>query len=113
MGKTRQVARCGCLAAAQLLITMVIAPALFGQVSASLSGVVTDQSGSVISGARVTAKNLATAAVRTTSSSVTGQYRIFSLPVGNYEVRATKQGFAEQIHTGIRLEIGQDAQVHL
>ena len=36
---------------------------------------------------------------------------MLSLPIGQYEVRVAKQGFAEQIRTGIRLVVGEDANV--
>lgn len=88
---------------------LIFAPALSAQVSATLSGIVTDQSGATISGAAVTVRNLETGAGRTTTTEEAGQYRVFSLPIGEYEVRVTKQGFAEQIRTGIRLVVGQDA----
>src|SRR5215472_629578 len=56
------------------------------QVSASLSGVITDPSGAAVVGASVTAKSLDTGASRTTATDQTGRYRFF-LPVGLYEVR--------------------------
>jgi hypothetical protein len=83
------------------------------QMSASLSGTVTDQSSAIVSGARVTVKNLETGAVRTTTTTQAGRYEVVSLPIGDYEVRVTKQGFAEGIRTGIRLVVGQDASVDL
>ncbi len=83
------------------------------QVSATLSGIVTDQSGAVVSGATVTATNGETRATRTTASDGAGRYQIFALPVGEYEVRAARQGFADQIRSGIHLVVGQDATVDL
>ena len=104
--------RKGCGGLARLIfLQLIVASALFAQVSATLSGTVTDQSGAAVSGADITATDLETGAIRTTSTGEAGQYKIFSLPIGAYEVRATKQGFAEQIRTGIRLAIGQDARV--
>ena len=83
------------------------------QVSASLSGVITDQSGTAVSAASVTAKNLDTGVSRTVPTDQGGRYRFFALPVGPYEVRVTKEGFAEGIRSGIRLVVGQDAGVDL
>ena len=81
------------------------------QVSANLSGVITDQSGAAISGATVTAANLDTGISRTAPSDSAGRYELFALPVGLYEVRVTKSGFAEGIRSGIRLVVGQEASV--
>jgi hypothetical protein len=84
-----------------------------GQVSASLSGRVLDQTGAAISGASVTAENLDTTVSRTTITDRAGRYQLLSLPIGRYEVRAVKSGFAEQIRTGILLVVGQDATADL
>ena len=93
------------------IVFLIFAPALFAQISANLSGTVTDQSGAVVSGAAVTVRNLETSSTRDTTTSEAGEYRVFSLPIGAYEVRVSKDGFAEQIRTGIRLVVGQDARV--
>ncbi len=81
------------------------------QVSASLSGTISDQSGGEVSGAEVVIENQETAATRTTTSTLNGDYQIFSLPIGRYELRVTKHGFAEGITTGIRLVVGESARV--
>ena len=87
-------------------------PAL-AQVSASLSGVVTDQKGATISGAMVTVENLDTGATRTTTTDGTGWYHVLELPVGRFELRVAKQGFADEARTGITLVVGQDATVDI
>jgi hypothetical protein len=86
-------------------------PSARAQVSASLSGVVADSSGGAVSAAAITVTNLETSAVRTTTTDNSGRYQVPSLPIGQYEVRVAKQGFAEQIRTGIRLVVGEDASV--
>ena len=83
------------------------------QVSASLSGRVTDQTGAVVSGATVTARNMDTGRSRSTITDQAGRYELLALPIGRYEVRAVKSGFAEQVRTGILLVVGQDATVDL
>ena len=83
------------------------------QSSASIAGVVIDSSGAPISGAMVTAKNLETGAVRSTTTDTGGRYVVLALPVGQYEVRATKAGFKESIRSGIQLAIDQEARVDL
>ena len=83
------------------------------QVSATLSGTVTDASGAAVIAASVTARNSDTGSTRSAVTDAAGRYQFFSLPVGEYEVRAKKQGFAEEIRTGIHLVVGQDASVDL
>jgi hypothetical protein len=79
------------------------------QVSADLSGMVTDQSGAAVTNAKVTLKNLDTGLSRTSSSDQRGRYQFFALPVGLYEMTVIKQGFAQRVRSGIRLAVGQDA----
>src|SRR5579862_636785 len=78
---------------------------LNAQVSAILSGTITDQSSAVVSGAAVTVKSVDTGAVRTTSTDDSGLYRVFSLPIGEYEVRAQKAGFTDAVRTGVHLVV--------
>jgi hypothetical protein len=89
----------------------LLAASATGQVSAALSGTVTDQSGGVVSAATVTATNVDTGAVRTATSDAEGRYTLFSLPLGSYEIRGGKSGFAEEVRTGVHLAVGQNATV--
>ncbi|HKF02044.1 MAG TPA: carboxypeptidase regulatory-like domain-containing protein, partial [Candidatus Sulfotelmatobacter sp.] len=66
-----------------------------------------------MSGATVTEKSLDTGVARIASTDSSGRYTFFALPVGLYEVRVTKDGFAEGIRSGIRLAVGQDASADL
>jgi Carboxypeptidase regulatory-like domain len=83
------------------------------QVSATLSGTVTDQSGAAVPAASATVRNLDTGLSRDTVTDQAGRYQLFALPLGQYEVRVKKVGFAEAVRTGIRLVVGQDARVDL
>ena len=83
------------------------------QVSAGLSGRVTDQTGAAVTGATVTARNVDTGATRATITDQAGRYELPALPIGKYEVQASKSGFEEQIRTGILLVVGQDATADL
>ena len=96
-----------------LLCVCLVAPFSAAQVSASLSGVITDASGAAVAGATVTTKSLDTGVSRTASTDQSGRYRFFLLPVGLYEVRVRKDGFAEGIRSGVSLAVGQDASVDL
>jgi carboxypeptidase family protein len=96
-----------------LFLTLLCLPPARAQVSASLSGIVTDPTGAPVPAASITAKNLETAAVRNTVTDDAGRYQVFPLPVGQYEVKVTKSGFQEEIRSGIHLVVGQEASVDI
>ncbi len=99
-----------------LLLFCIVLPLVFplhAQVAAALSGTVTDQSGAVVSGAIVLVKSIETGATRTTTTDAAGRYQVLALPLGEYEVHAQKQGFSEEVRTGIHLVVGQDAAINL
>jgi Carboxypeptidase regulatory-like domain/TonB-dependent Receptor Plug Domain len=95
------------------LLFFLCASSLPAQVLAILSGTVTDQSSAVVSAAAVSAKDIDTGAIRTTVTDGAGRYRLPALAVGQYELRAQKAGFSEEVRTGIRLVVGQEAVVDL
>ncbi len=85
----------------------------WAQTGASLSGVVTDQTGAALRDVAVRIKNVDTGATRTVATDGAGHYQVSGLPAGRFEIRATKQGFADEAHTGISLAEGQDATVDI
>ena len=94
----------------RLLSLLLLCPLPAGaQVSASLSGKVTDPSGATVPGAIVTAVNPDTGIARSAITNQSGMYELLALPIGRYELRAKKEGFAEGVRTGIVLVVGQDA----
>jgi hypothetical protein len=87
------------------------APIAFAQVDrATISGIVTDNSGGVVPGATVTVTNLSTAIASSQVTNQTGSYQIVNLIPGRYQVEAELSGFKK--HTQIvTLEVGQRARV--
>jgi hypothetical protein len=83
------------------------------QVTASMTGRVEDASGAAIPETNVTVTSLETGATRTVPSDEAGNYRVLSLPVGRYDVKAEKTGFKAAVETGINLVVGQQAVVNL
>jgi hypothetical protein len=74
----------------------------YGQVgNGTITGTVSDQSGAVIVGATVEARNTATGVVYTSTSSVAGNYTIIDLPVGIYTVTVDAKGFRRYTHTNL------------
>jgi hypothetical protein len=97
---------------ASLCLLAMSAP-LWAQVSGSVSGRVEDPTGGGVQGANVTVKTLETGATRSTLTDASGNYEVLSLPLGQQEIRAEKQGFKAVDRTGINLEVGQQAVVNL
>ena len=83
------------------------------QVTASLSGTITDPSGAAVSAAAVTVRNINTEAIRSDVTDGNGHYQIPSLAVGEYEISVKKSGFAEAIRAGIHLAVDQAAGVNI
>ena len=103
----------GGLSAAILCLLSFCSLSAAAQEPANLSGRVTDPAGAAVPAASVTANDLDTGISRTALTNQEGQYELFALPVGRYEVRARKDGFAEKVRTGILLVVGQDATADL
>ena len=87
------------------------------QVSANLSGTVTDQAGAAIAAASVSATSADLGLQRTTLTDGAGRYALRFLPVGSYQLHVIKPGFGQEVRTGVRLVVGQDAvldyQLHI
>ncbi|HUP03442.1 MAG TPA: carboxypeptidase-like regulatory domain-containing protein [Bryobacteraceae bacterium] len=94
-------------------LLLLAAAAAFGQVNAGISGRIEDASGGPMSGVTVTAKNLETGLSRAAVTDDDGGFRILSLPIGPYEVRASKAGFRTGVRSGVTLVVGQEAVVNL
>ncbi|MGE5735733.1 MAG: carboxypeptidase-like regulatory domain-containing protein, partial [Acidobacteriota bacterium] len=62
--------------------------------TAVLNGDITDPQGAVVSGAQISARNLATGATRSTTSSKAGLFVFNDLPPGTYQIKAESSGFA-------------------
>jgi len=78
-----------------------------GAQTASISGTVTDSTSAVIPQAKITARNLATNALRDTTTDGFGSYRITSLVPGVYDVRIEKAGFKIVDYERVELTVGQ------
>jgi len=85
----------------------------WAQTGASLSGVVTDQTGATLPDVAVTIKNVDTGATRTIATDGGGYFQASGLPPGRFEIRAAKQGFGDETRTGISLAAGQEATVDI
>jgi len=97
---------------AAILIAAAGFHALMAQSStATVSGTVTDASGSVVAGASVEVKSVETGITQTTTSNQQGRYRVTQLSVGDYEVQTSHPGFQTMVRKGITLTVGNEAVV--
>jgi len=78
---------------------------------ASLSGTVTDASGAVVQGASVMTLSIETGFRRQATSGTGGTYQIPGLPIGNYTVTFSKQGFKPVEIKDVELAVGQPRTV--
>src|SRR6187551_1090239 len=76
-----------------LLVLGTIRPAAAQSVTGTILGTVTDPSGAVVAGAKVTILNEGTGLTRTATSDVSGEYTAPSLPTGRYTVMSEMAGF--------------------
>ena len=76
------------------LLTLWVVPA-FAQFTASIQGVIQDQSGAGVAKARIDLINSATGVQKTTTSDSSGNYRFVSLAPGNYKILVEATGFSK------------------
>ena len=87
-------------------------PHAFAQVTtADIVGTVTDNSGAVVPGAKVTITNLDTEAPRQTQTDASGAYVVSLLPIGRYSVRVEANGFKAFTVASTTLASGDRARV--
>ncbi len=78
----------------------------------TILGTVTDPSGAVIAGAKVTVKNVGTGLERSTETSADGSYALPELPIGTYTVTVTQTGFQTFVATGVVVDVSSERRVN-
>ena len=74
--------------------------------TSNISGTVTDATGAVVPGAKITAKNEATGVAYTQATTGAGLFSFPALPVGRYTITVEMSGFKTVNKTGNVLEVG-------
>jgi hypothetical protein len=98
--------RTGAIVFLSLAAALVSVPKLNSQeVTASITGRVTDAQGAVLVGANVTMKETDRGTDWPTITNSDGIYVFPRLPVGNYDLKVEAKGFKTAIKSGIRLEV--------
>jgi carboxypeptidase family protein len=78
---------------------------------ATITGAVSDETKAVLPGATVTAINLATGDQSVAVSDDRGEFRLLTLPPGQYRVRVDLSGFSSVVVPQIELLVGQNATI--
>jgi Carboxypeptidase regulatory-like domain/TonB dependent receptor len=96
-----------------LLVLLIFsgARAYAQDISASIRGTVSDESGGTVSGAKVTAIHTATGLQRSSTTDLQGAYVLLQLPVGQYRLEVEAKGFKKYVQEGILLDVNQAASV--
>lgn len=90
------------------LILMTAGPVRAQVEGGSISGSVTDATGSLVPDVAITATNVDTKEQATTKTDSAGLFRISSLAIGNYDLELTKQGFKKMVVGGVSVSAGVD-----
>src|SRR5437870_1443291 len=94
------------------LVLLLYGTSAFAQeVTASVTGTVTDPSGAALAGATVTARSMERGLTYTAVTNDSGIYRIAQLPVGTYELKFEKSGFATASHSAFVLTLNQITRI--
>jgi hypothetical protein len=99
---------------ASILTLIVVCLAGFAaaqEITATITGTVTDETGGVLPGVTVTVKNTGTGLTKEVVTNGEGAYTASFLPVGRYEVTFTLAGFRTSTATNIALHVNDRLQL--
>jgi hypothetical protein len=91
-----------------LYLFLLSVPLLAQVDSARLTGVVSDPSGAVIPGAKITVKNIRTGVVREVTSDASGVYLVTNLSPATYNVTGEANGLGPTEFREVTLTVGQE-----
>ncbi len=98
-------------ALACLLLLAAMAPAWGQQVTAAITGKITDPSGASVVEAKVTATDIDRGTVWPTVTNADGVYNLPRLPTGSYNVKVEKEGFQTAQSSGVVLQLNDNARL--
>ena len=94
----------------RLSVALLAASVAFSQ-QATVQGVVTDASGSVVPSAKIAVRNVNTGVSQSAETNAQGFYSVPFLVPGMYEVNAIATGFSPQTRTSLQLNVNMTARV--
>ena len=96
-----------------LLLAAAYTPAMAQEVSAGITGIVTDPSGASIVAVNITVTDLDRGLSYSTQTNEAGNYALPRIPPGRYEFRAQSEGFRTVVQPEIVLEVNQRARIDI
>ena len=98
-----------------LLLSLLFAhaPASAQLTSGTISGTIVDQTTAALPGTTVTMTNTGTGLIRTVVTNERGFYEAPNLPLGNYEVSASLQGFGTAVRQDVQLTVGRTVVIDM
>jgi hypothetical protein len=98
---------------AAFLALLVAVPAYAQKITGTIRGAVTDPTGAIIQGAKVTVKNEDTGLTRSGTTTSAGIYSFAELPVGSYRVEVEHPGFKSEVRSKITLNVADARAVDI
>ena len=96
-----------------ILAASLFCVAAWGQGISSVNGTITDPSGAVIPGVRITATEVDTGLTRETVTSADGLYVLSALRPTSYTLTAAVQGFRQFNQTGLTLQADATVTINI
>lgn len=101
----------GCKRGFWCLALLGLSPAVHGQVGSRIAGAIRDSTGAVVSGTKVTLRDIHRGVKQTTISNESGRYAFPNLDVGAYTVSTEMPGFKMAVTAALSLEVNQSLDV--
>jgi Carboxypeptidase regulatory-like domain/TonB-dependent Receptor Plug Domain len=79
----------------------------------TITGIVSDPSGSAIPSATVTALHLSTHTTHTATTTSSGNYVFTNTPIGDYQITAEVRGFKKFVQEGVHLDADATASINI
>lgn len=95
-----------------LAAVCVISYSAFAQTAGSITGQVLDPSKAVVSGAKITAVNVANGNKREAVSDSSGRYTFPAVPIGTYDLRAEQPGFQANLTAAVNVGVAEQVTIN-
>src|SRR5436305_8639435 len=98
---------------AMLVTALLLTTVAQAQVdTGSITGVVSDPSGAVVSGAKVTLTNVGTGTALTTTTGSDGSYKLSPVRISTYKLDVAAQGFKTVSQTEVKVDVGANVLIN-